>query len=367
MVAALNPVVFDDLPGWYLDNPVEILAGLQDCARHVKSTKPYSTGSFGLRWSDFKPALDDLATVRPNNAADARAFFESHFQPVVVTPDGDTSGFVTGFYEPEIDVSPVQTGAFQYPFYARPGDLVKIDPADRPASMDPAFAFGRRTGNAIVEFADRRLIDQGALSGKGLEIAWAASKVDVFFAHIQGSARLHYADGTVHRITYAAKTGHPFTAIGRILIDLGEQQSGQVTMQSLRRWLHDNPQRVDEILWHNRSYIFFRRADVEDLDRGPVAAAKVPLIAGRSLAVDRLIHTFATPIYVQADSLTHLGNGPFRRLMLAQDTGSAIVGPARGDIFTGSGQEAGNLAGAIKHQARFFLLVPKAAAQRLHS
>ena len=136
-------------------------------------------------------------------------------------------------------------------------------------------------------------------------------------------------------------------------------------MQSIRAWLNAHPDQIDEVLWHNRSYIFFREAAVDDPQAGPVAAAKVPLIAGRSLAVDRLIHTFGFPFFIRAESLVHLDHGrPFRRLMLALDTGSAIVGPARGDIFTGSGYDAGELAGTVRNDADFYILLPKAAAER---
>ncbi len=183
--------------------------------------------------------------------------------------------------------------------------------------------------------------------------------------HVQGAARLRYPDGTVRRITYAAKAGHPFSAVGRLLIDRGAIDAKTVSMQSIRDWLYAHPDQVDEVLWHNRSYIFFREAEVDDPEAGPIAAAKVPLVAGRSLAVDRLIHTFGFPFFIRSESLTHLDHGkPFQRLMLALDTGTAIVGPARGDIFTGSGYEAGEQAGTVRNDADFFILVPKAAAAR---
>lgn len=167
------------------------------------------------------------------------------------------------------------------------------------------------------------------------------------------------------RITYAAKAGHPFSPIGRLLLDRGELDPKTISMQTIRKWLADHPDEVDGVLWHNRSYIFFREADVAGLDMGPIAAAKVPLVAGRALAVDRLIHTFGFPFFIHAPSLTHLDNGkPFARLMLALDTGSAIVGPARGDIFTGSGFEAGELAGTVRNDADFYMLLPHVAAKR---
>jgi membrane-bound lytic murein transglycosylase A len=176
---------------------------------------------------------------------------------------------------------------------------------------------------------------------------------------------LRYPDGHVARITYAAKAGHPFSGIGRHLIELGEIPEQGISMQSIRAWLGANPERVDEILWHNRSYIFFRKAEVPDLTRGPIAAAQIPLIEGRSLAVDRTIHTFGFPFFIHAPGLTRLDGGrDFSRLMLALDTGSAIVGPARGDIFTGSGPEAGDMAGAVRNAADFYMLVPKQVAER---
>ncbi|HEV7436019.1 MAG TPA: MltA domain-containing protein, partial [Pseudorhizobium sp.] len=231
--------------------------------------------------------------------------------------------------------------------------------------VDPSCMFGRLRNGDIGPYPDRKEIDRGYLRGRGLEIAWACSKVDVFFAHVQGAARLRYPDGSLKRITYAAKAGHPFSAIGKLLVSRGEIDPAAVSMQSIRTWLAENPAKVDEVLWHNRSYIFFREAEVADPKLGPIAAAKVPLLPGRSLAVDRLIHTFGFPFFVHAPTLTHLDGGrPFCRTLLALDTGSAIVGPARGDIFTGSGAGAGDLAGTIRHEADFYILIPRTVSER---
>jgi len=289
----------------------------------------------------------------------AREFFERHFRPHAVKSEGRDSGFVTGFYEPEVEASPVPTARFRFPLLARPTDLVDIDDANRPRGLDPYLAFARATGNGIVEYHDRRAIEQGALAGRGLEIAWLADAVDAFFIHVQGAARLVMTDGTTKRVTYAAKSGHRFTGPGGILAELGEIPRPDVTMQSIRRWFRDNPHRTDEILWRNRSYIFFREAAVEDDGLGPIAAAKVPLAPGRSIAVDRLLHTFGTPFFVMAPSLHAFGGEGFRRLMIAQDTGSAITGPARGDLFAGSGAEAGEIAGVVRHPADLIALLPR--------
>jgi membrane-bound lytic murein transglycosylase A len=273
-----------------------------------------------------------------------------------VDPEGSAQGLVTGFYEPEVEASPVRTNRFRFPLLSRPPDLVDIDDTNRPAGLDPYFAFGRAMAGGIVEYHDRGAIERGALAGKDLEIA---DPVDAFFIHVQGAARLVMTDGTLKRVTYAAKSGHRFTGPGGVLARLGEIPLAEVTMQSIRRWFRDHPGRIDEILWQNRSYIFFREAPVENAGLGPVAAAKVPLTPGRSVAVDRLLHTFGTPFFIHAPTLTAFGDGGFSRLMIAQDTGSAISGAARGDLFAGSGDAAGEIAGVIRHPANFCALLPR--------
>ncbi|WP_292331466.1 MltA domain-containing protein, partial [Mesorhizobium sp.] len=235
------------------------------------------------------------------------------------------SRLVTGFYEPEVEASPVRTERFAVPLLSRPPDLIDIDDSNRPAGIDAYLAFARRTDNAPVEYFDRGAIERGALAGQNLEIAWLAEKVDAFFIHVQGAARLKMTDGRLARVTYAAKSGQRFIGPGKILSELGEIPLEKVTMQSIRAWFKAHPKRVDEILWQNRSYIFFREAAVDDAALGPIAAAKVPLTPGRSIAVDRLLHTFGTPFYIDAPTLTAFDEKPFRRLMIAQDTGSAIT------------------------------------------
>lgn len=362
----LEVISFSGLEGWVEDDPSPLFPALKDVLDHLKNAKPYRTGSLGITAEDLRPLLDAADKIRPRNAAEARAFFETHCQPFRIIPHAPARGFVTGFYEPEVAVSATPEAAWCYPFYRRPDDLVDVDDNNRPADMHADYRFGqKRQDGSIGFYPDRGAIDRGALDGRGLEIAWAKSKVDVFFAHVQGAARLVYPDGSERRITYAAKAGHPFTGIGRYLVDRGELDLATISMQTIRGWLAEHPDRVNEVLWQNRSYIFFREAEVEGLDKGPIAAAKVPLIAGRSLAVDRLIHTFGCPFFVSSPTLTHLDEGrPFRRLVLALDTGTAIVGPARGDIFTGSGFEAGNRAGTIRNAADFAILIPKGAVER---
>ena len=353
-----SPVTFADLPGWPEDDHLAAFEAFRRCALHAPARR-YRTGSLGLAFEAFEAAYGDSRETPASDASSARAFFERHFVPARVTPGDGRHGFVTGFYEPVVRASPERTSTFGVPLLGRPADLIDIDDANRPAGMDSYLAFARRTDDGPVEYFDRPAIEQGALAGRGLEIAWLESRVDAFFIHVQGAARLAMTDGSTRRVTYAAKSGQRFTGIGRVLADLGEIPLEQVTMQSIRAWLARNPGRIDEILSKNRSYIFFREAMVDDPELGPVAAAKVPLTAGRSLAVDRLLHTFGTPFYIDAPALTAFGGQEFRRLMIAQDTGSAIVGPARGDLFAGSGDAAGEVAGVVRHAADFYALLPK--------
>jgi len=360
-----RPAGFEDCPGWVRDDHAAAFAAFRRSAIHAEH-ESYKSGSLGITFEALQPAFAAARRLdNPGNDA-ARAFFQAHFVPCHIRSDTET-GFVTGFYEPEIAASRVADARFRVPFLRKPDDLEKITDENRPAGFDPSFAFARRTAQGtaqgLAEYDDRRAIEQGSLAGRGLEIAWVEDRIDAFFAHVQGAVRLKFADGGTMRLTYAAKSGHPFTAIGRILVETGEISAAEISMQSIRRWLRDHPGEADELMWRNRSYIFFREAPVRDPAAGPVAAAKVPLTAGRSMAVDRLLHTFGTPFYVHAPALSAFDGAPFARLMIAQDTGSAIIGPARGDLFAGSGDEAGEIAGGIRHAADFYALVPRALAE----
>jgi membrane-bound lytic murein transglycosylase A len=349
--APLRFISFGNVDGWHDDDHAPAFEAFRRSAFRVLE-KPYRTGAFGISHNDLNAAF---AAARSGGHREAREFFEQHFTPARIGADG----FVTGFYEPVVPASPERTEEFRFPVLARPHDLIDIDEGNRPAGWPDATAFGRQGDGGIVPYFDRGEIERGALDGRGLEIAWVADKVDLFFIHVQGAARLRMPDGFERRVSYAAKSGHPFTGPGRILAEMGEIPLQDVTMQSIRAWFRANPDRIDEILHQNRSYIFFRDAPVDDPALGPVAAAKVPLTAGRSLAVDRVLHTYGTPFFVNAPEMA------FARLMIAQDTGSAIVGPARGDIFFGSGDAAGEAAGVVKHAASFTMLVPRAAAERM--
>ncbi len=351
-------VGFEDLPGWVADDHAAAFSAFRlSAVRYLE--KPWKTGSLGVRLEAFEPAFAAARNFHPQSREEARRFFEDHFVPHRITPADGSQGFVTGYYEPVVQASSSRTDRFTVPLYARPADLADVDETNRPSGMDPYLAFARATPDGLAEYPDRAAIEQGELAGQELEMAWLESAVDAFFIHVQGAARLMMTDGSTRRITYAAKSGQRFTGPGGILVAMGEIPRDIISMQAIRDWFASNPDRINEILWQNRSFIFFRDAPVDDPHLGPIAAAKVPLTPGRSVAVDRLLHTFATPFYINAPDMKRFGDAPFRRLMIAQDTGSAITGPARGDLFAGSGDAAGHIAGAIRHEADFFALLPK--------
>ncbi len=354
--ANLKPHSFDRLAGWPGDDHLAAFNCFLVSARSM-AQQPYSTKSLGISAKGLA-GIARLAMEAPaNNRNEAREFFEKNFCPHKYRQSGN-SGLLTGYFEPELQASRKKTPKYRYPLYRRPDDLIDFDQDNRPEILDHSYAFGRQTGGGIVEYFDRGQIEKGALAGRNLELFWLEDPVDVFFVHIQGSARLTLEDGSRVRLSYAAKTGHPYTAIGKILVERGEMRLDAVDMQSIRRWIMDNPARCTELLACNRSYIFFKQTRQQQPETGPVAAAGVALTAGRSLAVDRKLHTFGTPFWVETKQNFVYDCKPFSKLLIAQDTGSAIIGPERGDLFVGTGENAGNIAGRLKLPASMTVLVP---------
>ncbi len=357
----LKKTSFQEINGWEDEDHLAALSCFRVSARTMVK-RPYTTKSMGVDGL----ALAQVAQIALNhdmnigeNQNAAKAFFESWFTPYKIVPQLEGQhGFVTGYFEPEVSASPVKTEKFKYPILKRPDDLVAIEDHERPASMDPSFFFAKNTNGKLSEYPDRKSIETGILDGQNLELFWFENRIDIFFIHIQGSARLILPDNSVKRISYAGKTGHPFTAIGKILIDRGALTLENVTMQSIRAWLENNPSDAGELMWRNRSFIFFQEIDHPNPDLGPIAAAGVALTPGRSLAIDHRLQTFGTPIWVSTQTPIPGSSAPFQRLMIAQDTGSAIVGPARGDLYIGSGFEAGQIAGGVKNPAEFTVLLP---------
>jgi len=354
-----------DLPGWRAAALAPSFAAFRRHAAVLVAAPP-KTRALGVSSADLVAvAARALALPEVLDEAAARAFFEAHFTPHRVIPR-DGAPFLTGYFEPELEGSRTRTDRFGVPLLARPADLVDVDATNRPATIDPSHAFARATDAGLVPYFTRAEIEDGALAGRGLELVWLEDPVDAFFVHVQGSVRIRLADGGIMRLAYAAKAGHPYSSIGRIAIERGLIAAEEMTLDVLRAWLKAHPAEGRALMCENRSYVFFREQPDLDPDLGAVAAAGVPLTPGLSLAVDRTLHTFGTPIFVAADLPIGPDGAiePFHRLMLAQDTGSAIVGAARGDVFVGLGPEAGRRAGRIRHTpSAFVVMVPNPAGE----
>jgi len=358
--ARLEPVAFADLAGWDTDDHgAAFTAFLRTCG-------PLSEGADSLRPAR-EPEASLLAVCRKALAAGslagpaAKAFFETHFRPSAVVPlTGE--GFLTGYYEPEFLGSRKPDATYRVPLLARPDDLVTVPQGETLPGLGSDLQAGRRTETGYAPYPDRAAIEDGALGNRAEPIVYLREPGEAFIIHVQGSARIRLPDGSSLRVAYAGRNGHPYTSIGRLLVQRGEMDLETMTLEKLLGWLKDHPDEARSLMRENRSYIFFREAAELSPEDGPIGGAGVPLVPGRSLAVDRSLWTYGLPVWLDGRmplSLDH--SEPLRRLMIAQDTGSAIVGPARGDFFVGSGAEAGTRAGLLRHPVRFVVFEPVAA------
>ncbi|MEQ9146201.1 MAG: MltA domain-containing protein [Parvibaculaceae bacterium] len=363
----LTPVSFGALEGWDKDDHGAALdAFRRSCGRILDAapSRPLDpkTGAESLYGTagDWQPVCRQAGSAQA--AADPKGFFETAFRPFEVADETGPDGLITGYYEPEVDASLTRGGRYQTPLLAKPADLQRLDLGEFDPSLRGETIRGRIAGGRFVPYHDRASIERGALPHDELAVAWLADPVDAFFVHIQGSARLRLPDGDVMRVGFAEKNGRPYTAIGRILIERGALTSETVSMQTIRDWLAANPDEARTILEANQSYIFFNAVPIRDRSLGPAGAGGVPLSPGRSLAVDRRLHALGAPIWLSAD----LPGAPQtdHRLMIAQDTGSAIRGAVRGDFFWGSGAAAGDMAGEMKAKGRFWALLPVGLAEK---
>ena len=345
---------FDHVEGWKQDNQ---LAALKGFLRFCKRSHIMDGGPELLRaTSDELRLLCEVARGKAlETDSSARHFFETHFTPFRI----NEKGFVTGYFEPEVAASRKKTEDYSVPLHKKPAGLEAATATNRPIDWPSHLSHGRRVNGTLQELPDRGAIMDGALDKENLELVWLADPVDAFFIHVQGSARLRLTDGSTMRVGYAGKTGHPYTGIGRLLVKRGEGSPEDFTMSGLRAWLTKNHEKRDALFKENRSYIFFREVHEAKPDDGPIGAANHSLVAGRSLAVDPSHFPYGALIFVSAGFRDpDVAERSFARLMVSDDTGSAIRGPARGDIFTGSGVHAGQIAGDIRHQAEFVVLVP---------
>jgi len=360
---ALHPVDFRDLPGWREDNFQEAVVALaRSCRALVKKPATASIGPHGFagRAADWRaPCREIGGPIRlAKDAAGARQFFERHFRAYAVRGTNGLDGLFTGYFEFSLKGSRRRSARYDVPLYTRPGDLVMADLGAFSSAFRGRTIAGRVKRGRLIPYDDRAAIENGALVGRGLELVWVDNPVDAFFLEIQGSGRVHLDDGSMMRVGYAGKNGHAYTAIGRVLIKMGALEREAVTMGSIRAWLAANPAKARAVLMKNRSFVFFR----EIQGPGPIGAQGVALTAGRSLAVDRKFLPLGVPMFVAADDPA--GRlAPVRRLMVAQDTGGAIRGPVRGDIFFGHGAKAAAMAGQARLRGRYWILLPVSVAK----
>jgi peptidoglycan lytic transglycosylase A len=338
-----RPVSFAELDGWRDDDHATALGALLKSCRKAVSADAICAAAFALGEEAGREA--------------ARAFFEAHYTPHVIE-GAKEGGFVTGYYEPELRGSRQRGGAFQIPVYRRPDDLITLAPDTDRARFNDRITGMRQTPDGEVPYFTRAEIDAGALQGRGLELLYLDDPVELFFMQVQGSGRVQLADGSSVRLGFAGKNGHPYSSIGKLLVERGEGRPETMTMAGVKAWLRADPARARALLHENRSYVFFRELEGEEGRDGPLGAQGVALTPGRSLAVDAAYHALGTPVFVTVPDLAEPEGQPFRRLMVAQDVGSAIRGPERGDIFWGSGEAAGAVAGKTRHKARFVVLLP---------
>ena len=350
--AKTRPISFKELPGWAEDD----LQGFGPAFATNCSVMQ-------LRASAWARICKEVGRINSNDTQALRQLIESRFTPHELSDHkGARSGLITGYYEPLLRGSRTRGGPYQIPLYQTPKDLINVDLSAIYPEIKSLRLRGRLEGNRVVPYPTRAEIEsKGLLAGQ--ELLWVDDPVEAFFLQVQGSGRVQLPSGETVRVGYAEQNGYPYRSIGRYLIDQGELKPNDASMQSIKAWVAANPRRRDEVLHQNPSIVFFKEIAALPAAQGPIGSMGLPLTAGRSLAVD--------PRYVTAGSLIFMSTRvpktgaapkdpgvPFQRLMIAQDTGSAVQGAHRSDIFFGTGNEAGEVAGRMRAEGRMFVLLP---------
>jgi membrane-bound lytic murein transglycosylase A len=339
-----GPVEWSSLDSWEADSQSDAWAGfLKSCEKLARE-----------QWRE----VCDLAETSGNlSDAEVREFFEAHFEVrPVYAQDGETLGLITGYYEPLLQGSWDRTEEYRFPLYGVPQDLLVVDLGAVYPQLKGMRLRGKLDGNRVVPYYDRAQLDDDRELLQGTEILWVNSPVDLFFLHVQGSGLVQFADGSIVAVGYADQNGHPYQSIGRVLVQMGELEKDEVTLFTIREWLQSNPERLNELLSKNPSYVFFELRDA--FADGPTGALNVALTPRRSIAVDRNVIPLGAPVWLQT-TLPDAAQSPLNQLMLAQDTGGAIRGHVRADVFWGRGFEAERMAGLMKQQGQLFVLLPR--------
>ena len=358
--AQFEAIDWNDIDGWANDDHKAAFATLLASCRALVGGAKHSKDRRSMRRGLVDVCHRARAVTQRDNDT-ARKFFEKNFRPVRIAKIGEKDGFLTGYYEPVVDGSRVRTAEYNIPLYRRPKDLIPGKRRSKSAGFSNKGPVFRRIGKKkLVPYYERAEIDNGALDSQQLEICWLKDPIDAFFIHIQGSARVRLEDGSTLRVNYDSHNGQPYTPVGRILIERNIYTREEMSMDKIREWMTANPEEGRALRQMNKSFVFFRVTNLADHEEA-TGAQGVQLTAGRSIAVDKALHVYGTPFFIEGD-LPIDSEQPetrFRRLMVSQDTGSAIVGPARADIYFGAGEKAAHPAGRLKHNARFTMLVPK--------
>jgi membrane-bound lytic murein transglycosylase A len=356
--AQYEPTTFDAIEGWADDDHDAAFETFLDSCRAILKGTPASRPGQPM-YAALHEVCAKAAKLDPHKPGEARDFFEQNFRPVKISPLGTPDGFLTGYYEPIAEGAREKADGFDYPLYRKPPNLL---PGGR--MQITSVVTGKKKKKAqrrkLVPFHDRAAIDDGVLDGRNLEICYLKDPIEAFFAHIQGSVRVKLDDGKLMRLNYQAANGHPYYAVGRWLIERKIVPKDEMSMDRIREWMERNPKEGEELRRKNKSYVFFRETKLAN-DEEPIGAQGISLTPGRSIAVDRNLNVYGTPFFISAmlPIQSEKPETPFRRLMIAQDTGGAIVGPARADIYFGAGDEAASIAGRMRHNGRFVMLVPR--------
>lgn len=353
----LTPARFEDLPGWEDDHQELALAAFRkSCAQRLKFPDTAAVGpeAVGGHVADWRLPCQSADAIAVGDDAAARGFFEAWFQPYRAANNGASEGLFTGYYEPELRGARRRTGTYQTPLLHRPPDLVSVELVEFRPSLRGERVAGRVVDGRLKPYATRAEIEAGALDRYNLGFLWVDDPVGAFFLHVQGSGRIVLADGKVARVGYDGQNGQPYTSVGRLLVDRGLLDIESATLPGIRAWMAAHPGDAKALMDENASYVFFR----EMTEDGPVGSEGVVLTPGRSLAVDRAFLPLGIPIWLDVP-LPEEPSGRLHRLLIAQDSGGAIRGPVRGDLFWGHGPEAEAGAGTMRARGSYYLLLPK--------
>lgn len=348
---------FKHIDLWAVDNHKKALHVFLRSCKKWRSLPKDSEMGVGGTIQDWLDICDTAKKIKSRSSDVYRTFFEKFFTPYQLISNGKDSGLFTGYYEILLNGSKTKGGIYQHPLYQRPDNLVQLNIRDFFPELDDKTIYGLVEGNRIVPIPNRKDIEQGALNSLK-PLLYLSDPVDGFFLHIQGSGKVMMDKGGMLNVGYAGKNGKPYTAVGKVLYEDGRLDRSQLNAIAIRKWLKENPELAKDYMHQNESFIFFRKLP-DDID-GPIGSQGVPLTPRRSLAVDRRYVSLGVPVWVDVDlSDQTLAETRFTGLMIAQDTGSAIKGGIRGDIFFGFGKYAELMASNFKQSGNMYILLPK--------